>query len=104
MTIYASNGNLITQAKKEMEQAFEISRLRDIKQLLGMEIHQDWDAGTITLTQMQYIIKILHVARMQDCNPIATLLGPNIKLEKLPSNIAHLEIKNIYQSLVGRLM
>jgi hypothetical protein len=45
MAIYASNGNLIAQIEKELEQAFEISRLGDIKLLLGMEIHQDSGLG-----------------------------------------------------------
>ena len=35
MAVYASNSNLITQMEKELEQAFEISKLGDIKQLLG---------------------------------------------------------------------
>jgi hypothetical protein len=37
MAIYASNSNSIAQTEKELEQAFEISRLGDIKLLLGME-------------------------------------------------------------------
>jgi hypothetical protein len=64
MAIYASNSNLIAQMEKELEQAFEISRLGDIKLLLGMEIHRDWDTHSITLTQRQYIHKILHAAGM----------------------------------------
>jgi hypothetical protein len=104
MTIYASYGNLIMEAEKELEEAFEISRLGDIKQLLGIEIHRDWDAHTITLTQLQYIIKILHEAGMDNCNPVATPLDLNIKLSKLPNDIAHPEIQQRYQSLVGGLM
>jgi hypothetical protein len=49
MTIYASYGNLITEAEKEMEEAFKISRLGDIKQLLGIEIHRDRDAHKIAI-------------------------------------------------------
>jgi hypothetical protein len=39
MAIYGSNSNVIAQMEKELKQAFEISRLGDIKLLLGMEIH-----------------------------------------------------------------
>jgi Reverse transcriptase (RNA-dependent DNA polymerase) len=104
MAIYASNSNLIAQTEKELEQAFEISRLGDIKLLLGMEIHRDRDARSITLTQRQYIHKILHAAGMQDCNAVATPLDPNVKLQKLPDNIAYSEIQQTYQSLIGGLM
>jgi hypothetical protein len=55
MAIYASNNHLITKAEMEMEEAFKISRLGDLKQLLGIEICRDWDAHTITLTQSQII-------------------------------------------------
>jgi hypothetical protein len=104
MAIYASNRNLIAQTEKELEHAFEISRLGDIKLLLGMEIHRDRDAHLITLTQKQYIGKILHAAGMQDCNPVATPLDPNVKLQKLPDGISQPEIQQTYQSLIGGLM
>ena len=104
MAIYASNSNLITQTEKELEQAFEISRLGDIKLLLGMEVHRDRDARTITLSQKQYIFKILHAAGMENCNPVATPLDPNVKLQKLPDDMVHPEIQQIYQSLIGGLM
>src|SRR5277367_6415194 len=93
MTIYASNGNLITKTETELDQAFEISKLGDIKQLLGMEIHRDRDARTITLTQTQYIIKILCAAGMENCNPVATPMDTNVKLEKFPNDITFPEIK-----------
>ena len=82
MAIYASNNHLITKAEKEMEETFKISRLGDIKQVLGIEIHRDRDAHTITLLQWQYIIKILHQAGMDNCIPITTTLDPNVKLSK----------------------
>ena len=86
MAIYASNSNLIAQTEKELEQAFKISRLGDIKLLLGMEIHRDCEACLITLMQKQYIYIILHAAGMQDCNPVATPLDTNVKLQKLSAN------------------
>jgi hypothetical protein len=55
-------------------------------------------------SQSQYIIKMLHEAGMDNCNPVTTLLDPNIKLSKLPNDIAHPEIQQKYQSLVGGLM
>jgi hypothetical protein len=69
-----------------------------------MEIHRDRDTHTIMLTQMQYIIKILHTAGMENCNPVATPMDPNVKLEKLLDGISFSEIKETCQSLVGGLM
>jgi len=56
------------------------------------------------LSQKQYIVAILHTAGMEDCNAVTTPMDPNIKLQKLPENITHPEIKSKYQSLVGELM
>jgi hypothetical protein len=51
------------------------------------------------LTKSQYIIKMLLEAGMDNCNPVATPLDPNIKLSKLLNDIAHPEIQQRYVSI-----
>ena len=41
---------------------------------------------------------------MNDCNPCATPMDCNIKLEKTPETKSYPEIKEVYQSLIGGLM
>jgi hypothetical protein len=104
MSIYASNPALITRTEDQLESAFEITRLGDAKQLLGMEIHRDREHGTITITQTNYIQKILAHRGMEDCNPVASPMDPNVKLEKLPPSTTYPEINREYQSMTGELL
>ncbi|KAF7371923.1 Reverse transcriptase Ty1/copia-type domain-containing protein [Mycena venus] len=104
MSIYASNCELIIRTEDELESSFQITRLGDAKQLLGMEIHRDRTRGTITITQSTYINKILAFHGMDSSNIIATPMDPNVKLAKLPDGESHPDIKNVYQSMVGALM
>ena len=61
---------------------FEIHDLGEPRYLIGMEIHHDYQSGTITLSQKQYIKKILEKHRMQDSKPVSTPINPNVVLLK----------------------
>ncbi|KAF7334034.1 hypothetical protein MVEN_02308800 [Mycena venus] len=104
MSIYASNVKLISCTEDKLESSFQITRLGDAKQLLGMEIHRDRAHGTLTITQSTYINKILAFHGMDSSNVIATPMDPNVKLTKLQDGESHPDIKNVYQSMVGALM
>lgn len=104
MSIYASNRELITRTEDELESAFEITRLGDAKQLLGMEIRRNREQRETTITQTNYINKILAQHGMEACNPAASPMDPNVKLQKLPPDQSYPEIKAVYQSMVGGLM
>jgi hypothetical protein len=95
MSIYASSPELITRTEDELETAFQITRLGDAKQLLGMEIHRDRQNGTITITQTNYINKILVQHGMDAANPVSTPMDPNVKLEKLPDGQSYADIKHL---------
>jgi hypothetical protein len=104
MTIYASTTALVEQAESDLVSEFEITCLGGAKQLLGMEIHCDHKAGTITLTQAHFIDKILRSAGMENCNPAHTPMNHNIKLVKLSDDENFPEIRKDYQTLLGGLM
>jgi hypothetical protein len=84
MAIYASNGNSIAQTEKELEQAFEISRLGDIKFSLGWRYTETGTLTQLCLLKSKYIIKILHAAGMENYNVVATPMDLNIKLQNSP--------------------
>jgi hypothetical protein len=104
MSIYASNQQLITRTEDEIKHTFEITCLGAPKQLLGMEIHCDRERGTITITQTNYIKKILSQHSMENCNPATSPMDPNVKLQKLPEGESYPEIQRQYQSIVGGSM
>jgi hypothetical protein len=63
----ASSNDVMTRIESEH---FSIKRLGNIKQLLGMEVNRAED-GSITLTQTQYVNKILDCHRMNESNLVA---------------------------------
>ena len=55
LVIAASTKNLITDLKRVFERRFNLMKLHQIKQILGMGIHHDKDRNIIYITRQQYI-------------------------------------------------
>ena len=82
---------------------FEVHDLGEPRYLIGMEITRDHQAGTITLSQRQYILRILEKQQMTDAKPVATPIDPNVTLlkrTKAPDTCASL----LYATAIGSLM
>ena len=103
MTVLASSPALMAAAESELESMFNIKKLGDIRQLLGMEITRNTD-GSIFLSQSQYITKILERFQMHNSTPVATPMDSHVKLGKTPDSESYPEIKHVYQPMVGSLM
>ena len=82
MTILVSSNTLMSQVKSDLNSKFDTQDLGPVKQILGMEITRDKTTGSITITQTQYLKKILERFQMTKCYPVTTLPNPNIKLDK----------------------
>ena len=102
MTILGSNIDAITSMKAKLEKYFTIMDLEETKQIVGLELDRDMEAGTLKIKQTQYIQKILEKIGMADSHPVSTPLDPNVKLVKTPDNEHHNIPK--YQSAIGSLM
>ena len=77
--------------------------LGEPRYLIGMEITRDHRAGTVTLSQRQYILRILEKQQMTDAKPVATPIDPNVTLFKrteAPDTCASL----LYATAIGSLM
>lgn len=102
MTILASDDLLMAQIKAELGSKFDVQDLGPVKQILGMEVTRDAKSGSITLTQTQYLKKILERFGMSDCHPVATPRDPNVKLDKAPDDyIASDALRNEYSAAIG---
>jgi hypothetical protein len=108
MTIAAKLLKTIDWLKKELCQRFEISDLRELHWLLGVEITRDRLARTISLSQRAYIDLILEDFKMKDCNAVSTPMDPGAKLthEQCPKTEAEREeMKRYpYAKVVGKVM
>src|SRR5260370_29176625 len=66
-----------------------------------MEITHDWTTQTISIDQHQYIQKILGHFKLDNVQPVSTLMAANLKLPKLESPEVN---QCLYQSMLGSLM
>ena len=73
-----------------------------MKQIVGLEVTWDLEAGMLKITQKQYINKILDRFGMSNLHPVVMPLDPNIKLLKTPDTKKY-DIPN-YAMAIGSLM
>lgn len=103
--MYVDNVLIASRSDKEidrisdhLERHFNIRRIGDVRQCLGIEFCRKED--TITMSQGGYIDEVLKRFGMEECNPVSTPLDPSLKLEKAnnkpPQNVP-------FQELVGCL-
>jgi hypothetical protein len=91
----------VEKRKKEIAGRYEMRDIGEAHWFLQMEIIWDREARTITISQKQYVTRILERFGMENSKPAKTPMTANLKLPKLKSP----EINpQIYQSMLGSLM
>lgn len=101
MLIAGNDRATIDAFKTTLSERFEMTDLGNARWMLGMEIRRDRARRILSISQEQYIEKILERHGMANCRPVSTPMEPNLKLEKLP--VATIDPKP-YQSALGSLM
>ena len=108
MLIAGSSMKKINSLKASLSSKFEMKDLGTAKQILGMRISRDKSAGTLNLSQEQYVEKVLARFRVNDAKPKTTPLANHIKLSKEQSPKTAQEREHMalvpYTSAVGSLM
>lgn len=103
LLIVGSSMVLINVIKTELSASFKMTDLGEAKHLLGISIKRDWEKGTITLSQEQYIDKVLDKFNMADCDPRPTPLPSNHEI--LKGDTIDESMKDVpYASAIGSLM
>ncbi|XP_047326490.1 secreted RxLR effector protein 161-like [Impatiens glandulifera] len=82
-----------------MKKEFEMTDLGLMKYLLGLEVKQSEEG--IFISQERYALEILKKFKMEDCNPVSTLMEQCIQLSKFDGG--ERADAGRYQSLVGSL-
>jgi len=88
-------------SKSEMSSHFEMKDLGPAKWILQMELNHDISNSITTLSQSQYIKKILKHHEMANSQPIKTPMDPNTTLPSLA--VPKIDVTE-YQQCVGSLM
>jgi hypothetical protein len=82
MLVAGSNMKDINVLKKKLSNSFVMKDLGAAKKILGMRITRDRKNRKLTLSQGEYIEKVLDRFRMQNEKPINTPLASHFKLTK----------------------
>ena len=81
MLIASKSKDEIEKLKTQLNQEFEMKDLGEAKKILGMEICRDRARGKVSLSQKQYLKKVLQQFGMtEQKKPVSTLLASHFKL------------------------
>jgi phosphoribosylformylglycinamidine (FGAM) synthase PurS component len=108
MLVAGSNMQDINVLKKKLANSFVIKDLGAAKKILGMKITRDKKNRKLTLSQGEFIEKVLERFRMHNVKLVSTPLAIHFKLTKemCPKTQEEIEYmsKVLYSSTVGNLM
>ncbi|KAH9771354.1 Integrase catalytic domain-containing protein [Citrus sinensis] len=109
MLIASKSKDEIEKLKTQLNQEFEMKDLGEAKKILGMEICRDRARGKVSLSQKQYLKKVLQQFGMtEQTKPVSTPLASHFKLstQLSPSTDAEREymLQVLYSNAVGSLM
>jgi hypothetical protein len=84
MIFAGSNMKDINVLKKKLDNSFVMKDLGAAKNIIGMRITRDKKNRKLTLSQGEYIEKVLERFRMQNAKPVSTPLARHFKLTEIP--------------------
>ncbi|XP_028807214.1 uncharacterized protein LOC114761932 [Neltuma alba] len=89
----------INHIKQQLDQAFTIKDLGDLRYFLGLELARTKDG--IFLSQRKFALELLEDTGYLACKPATTPMDPNLKLSKDKGVL--LDDPKSYRKLIGRL-
>jgi hypothetical protein len=108
MIVARSNMQNINVLKKKLAKSFAMKDLGAAKKIIGMRITRDRKNRNLTLSQGEYIEKVLERFRMQNAKPDSTPLSSHLKLTKEMFPKTQEEIEYMYRvpylPAIGSLM
>lgn len=75
MLIASREGSIIQRLKDQLSAEFEMKDLGATRRILGMDIIRDKSRQTLTLSQNDYLTKVLKTFGMSECRAVSTPLG-----------------------------
>ena len=101
--IPVSNDTALLKAEKAaLCERFEMVDQGEIHYLLGMSIKRDRESRTLTISQPNYVEKVLRKFGMENCKPVSTPLEPGRRFQQLSPNDEPFDVQT-YQQAIGSL-
>lgn len=101
--IPVSNNPVLLKAEKAaLCERFEMIDQGEIHYLLGMSIKRDRECRTLTISQANYVERVLRKFGMENCKPVSTPLDPGRKFQQLSQGDEPFNVQT-YQKAIGCL-
>ena len=101
--IPVSNTPVLLKAEKAaLCERFEMIDQGEIHYLLGMSIKRDRECRTLTISQANYVERVLRKFGMKNCKPVSTPLDPGRKFQQLSQSHEPFTVQT-YQQAIGCL-
>ena len=82
MHIASKSRYVIDKMKKDLSSEFKMKDLGEVKKVLGMEIERDRKGEKVSLTQKEYLKKVLQKFNINsDTKSVSTPLAPHFKFK-----------------------
>jgi transposase InsO family protein len=98
----------LSALKRDLSRRFSMTDLGEAHYILGIQIDRNRAARILSISQREYVHKVLQRFGMMDCKPVTTPLATNVHLTKADSPLPHMAPDTAfirqYQSAVGALM
>ena len=98
----SNNPVLLKTEKDALCERFEMVDQGEIHYILGMSIKRDRECRTLTISQTNYVEKVLRKFGMENCKPVSTLLEPGRKFQQLSQGDEPFNVQT-YQQAIGCL-
>jgi len=83
ITLVSKDDAAMDSTVQELSKHFKLCDLGATTFLFSVQVKQDLEAHTISLSQSHYVDKLLKRFNMEECNPIKTPLSPSLDLSSL---------------------
>ena len=83
MLVVSNNFEALLQQKRKLASIFDLVDQGEVHHLLGMTINRDREKRSCKLSQRSCAVSVVRKFRMEECNPVATPMEANLKLQKL---------------------
>ena len=101
--IPVSNNPVLLKAEKgALCERFEMVDQGEIHYLLGMSIKRDRECRTLTISQTNYVEKVLRKVGTENCKPVSIRLELEIKFQQLSQGVEPFNVQT-YQQAIGCL-
>jgi hypothetical protein len=103
----ANSKEMNDEAEEALKSRYEVKVIGEPALLLGIQITRDREQQTISLSQSQYIHRILKRFDMEKANPVSTPMDINVKLHDTPEDVEQNDGQNEtlnYATAIGSLM